>query len=135
MQKPIPQRGGISRRTVLTASLAAGAATAFAAVGSTDAGAALLTGRQDLSGHWFATSPRSVRPKFRWWWPDGLVDPAEIAREIDQIADAGFGGAEIAAVHHSIKDKSVLDTAHHGWGSTPGATASRQPCVRLPDAA
>lgn len=119
MQKPIPQRGGISRRTVLAASLAAGAATAFTAVGSTDAGTVPLIGRQDLSGDWFATPPRSVRPKFRWWWPDGLVDPAEIAREIDQIADAGFGGAEIAAVHHSIKDKSVLDTAHHGWGSTP----------------
>jgi hypothetical protein len=53
----------------------------------------------------------------RWWWPDGLVDPAEIRREVDQLADAGFGGAEIAAVHHSIDDKSVLDPAGHGWGS------------------
>lgn len=60
-----------------------------------------------------------MRPKFRWWWPDGLVNTDEIAREVDQIADAGFGGAEIAAVHHSVKDKSVLDTAHHGWGSRP----------------
>ncbi|MDH6622502.1 hypothetical protein M2271_000289 [Streptomyces sp. LBL] len=119
MQKFIPQRGGISRRAVLTASLAAGAGVTFSAAGSPGAAALPLTGRQDLTGDWFATSPRSVRPKFRWWWPDGLVDPAEIAREIDQIADAGFGGAEIAAVHHSIKDKSVLDTAHHGWGSTP----------------
>ncbi|MDT7839872.1 glycosyl hydrolase [Streptomyces justiciae] len=117
MHKPIPQRGGISRRTVLAASLAAGAATALTATGTTSAGAAPLTGPQQLSADWFATAPRAVRPKFRWWWPDGLVDPTEIAREIDQIADAGFGGAEISAVHHSIKDKSVLDTAHHGWGS------------------
>jgi hypothetical protein len=60
-----------------------------------------------------------ARPGFRWWWPDGLVDPDEIRREIDQIADAGFGRVEIAGVHHSISDPSVLDTAHHGWGSGP----------------
>ncbi|MFJ3670385.1 glycosyl hydrolase [Streptomyces sp. NPDC090106] len=118
MHKPIPQRGGISRRTVLAASVATGAAVALTGAGTASAGTGGRTGAQNLSGDWFATTPRSVRPKFRWWWPDGLVDPAEIAREIDQMADAGFGGAEIAAVHHSIKDKSVLDTAHHGWGST-----------------
>lgn len=119
MQKPIPQRGGISRRAILAASLATSAATALAATGAGNAAAVPLAGHHPLSGAWFAAPPRSVRPKFRWWWPDGLVDPAEIAREIDQIADAGFGGAEISAVHHSIKDKSVLDTAHHGWGSAP----------------
>ncbi|MGW0584655.1 glycosyl hydrolase, partial [Streptomyces sp. NPDC002920] len=27
--------------------------------------------------------------------------------------------AEIAAVHHSVRDKSLLDTAHHGWASAP----------------
>ncbi|MFE6520597.1 glycosyl hydrolase [Streptomyces sp. NPDC057794] len=118
MHKPIPRRDGMSRRAVLAASLAAASATALTAAGAT-ASAAALSGPQNLSGDWFATTPRSVRPRFRWWWPDGLVDPVEIAREIDQIADAGFGGAEIAAVHHSIKDKSVLDTAHHGWGSAP----------------
>ncbi|MDO0924272.1 glycosyl hydrolase [Streptomyces sp. TG1A-8] len=122
MQKYIPQRGGTSRRAVLAASLAAGAAVALTAVGAPAAGAASAlpsAGAGNPSDDWFAAAPRSVRPKFRWWWPDGLVDPAEIAREIDQIADAGFGGAEIAAVHHSVKDKSVLDTAHHGWGSAP----------------
>ncbi|MCD7438605.1 alpha-L-rhamnosidase [Streptomyces lincolnensis] len=119
MHKPIPQRGGISRRAVLTVTLAAGAATALTAAGAPLAGAVPLTGQEQSAGAWFTAPPRSVRPKFRWWWPDGLVDPGEVAREIDQIADAGFGGAEIAAVHHSIKDKSVLDTARHGWGSAP----------------
>jgi hypothetical protein len=66
-----------------------------------------------------AAPARSVRPKFRWWWPDGLVDPDETAREIDQIADAGFGGVEIAAVHHGIEDEALLDTARHGWGGGP----------------
>ena len=121
MHEPISQRGGMSRRTVLAAALTAGAA---AALGTLSPGAAAAlpgtgTGSGEPYADWFARPPRSVRPKFRWWWPDGLVDPDEIAREIDQIADAGFGGVEIAAVHHSIKDKSVLDTAHHGWGSRP----------------
>ncbi|MGI5282367.1 glycosyl hydrolase [Nonomuraea polychroma] len=66
---------------------------------------------------WFARPRRAVRPMVRWWWPDAHVDPAEIRREVDQLAAAGFGGAEIAAVHHSIRDKSLLDPAGHGWGS------------------
>ncbi|ROO88681.1 secreted protein [Actinocorallia herbida] len=92
----------------------------------TGAAAAVSTGWEGLpatahgaagKGAKFPDLTAAVRPRFRWWWPDGLVDPKEIAREIDQIADAGFGGAEIAGVHHSVADKSVLDTAHHGWGS------------------
>ncbi|MFJ9101570.1 glycosyl hydrolase [Streptomyces sp. NPDC102405] len=113
MHEADPQRDGISRRVVLAAGLTASAALALGA-GASPAGAG--TGG---AADWFAAPARSVRPRFRWWWPDGLVDPVEIAREIDQIAAAGFGGVEIAAVHHSIKDKSVLDTAHHGWGSRP----------------
>ncbi|MFJ8486809.1 glycosyl hydrolase [Streptomyces sp. NPDC094038] len=108
------QHGGATRRTVLAAGLAAGA---LAALGP--AADAYATGAAGPAADWFARPAKAVRPKFRWWWPDGLVDPAEIAREIDQMADAGFGGAEIAAVHHSIADTSVLDTARHGWGSAP----------------
>ncbi|MEU4689007.1 glycosyl hydrolase [Actinoplanes sp. NPDC023714] len=55
--------------------------------------------------------------KFRWWWPHGLVDPAEIAREVDQVADAGFAGLEIQDVHHSVR--ADLDAAGHGWGTKP----------------
>ncbi|MEU7472126.1 glycosyl hydrolase [Streptomyces sp. NPDC044984] len=124
----------MSRRTVLTAAVTAGTAAALGAASpgaaatpastaaATSADGAVATpaaGGAGPTADWFAAPARSVRPKFRWWWPDGLVDPDEIAREIDQIADAGFGGAEIAAVHHSIKDKSLLDTARHGWGGRP----------------
>jgi hypothetical protein len=62
-----------------------------------------------------------TRAKFRWWWPHGLVDPAEIAREVDQIADAGFGGVEIQDVHHSSRQD--LDSAGHGWGTAPWRAA------------
>jgi hypothetical protein len=71
----------------------------------------------------FLRPGRAVQPKFRWWWPHGLVDPGEIAREIDQIADAGFGGVEIADVHHSITQP--LDPAGHGWGTPAWIDAVR----------
>ncbi|MGW0581225.1 hypothetical protein ACWD25_35975, partial [Streptomyces sp. NPDC002920] len=79
----------LSRRTVLAIGLATGA---VAAVGAGTAAAAPTP-----TADWFAAPAADRRPRFRWWWPDGLVDPDEIAREVDQIADAGFGGAEIAA--------------------------------------
>ncbi|MCW2813373.1 MAG: secreted protein [Nocardioides sp.] len=55
---------------------------------------------------------------FRWWWPYGLVDPAEVAREVDQVADAGFGILEIATVTHSLRARGLqVDTAKDGWGT------------------
>ncbi|MER5428578.1 glycosyl hydrolase [Streptomyces sp. NPDC002588] len=118
MQAPVAQGGGMSRRAVLTAGATAGIAAALGS-GTTAAAAPSPADARGPAADWFTHPARPVRPKFRWWWPDGLVNTDEIAREVDQIADAGFGGAEIAAVHHSVKDKSVLDTAHHGWGSGP----------------
>jgi glycosyl hydrolase family 106( putative alpha-L-rhamnosidase) len=106
-------RTGIPRRTLLAAAATTAAAGALTWAGPGSAAAASVAG----GSAGFAEPGRSVRPKFRWWWPDGLVRPDEIRREIDQIADAGFGGAEIAAVHHSVADPSVLDTERHGWGS------------------
>ncbi|MET7685706.1 glycosyl hydrolase [Streptomyces sp. NPDC005423] len=118
MHETHPQRGGATRRSVLAAGLTTGVLAALgpaASAAATPATARSTGGAPTAS--WFAGPAKAVRPRFRWWWPDGLVDPTEIAREIDQMADAGFGGAEIAAVHHSMSDTSVLDTAHHGWGS------------------
>ncbi|WP_264556877.1 glycosyl hydrolase [Halocatena marina] len=47
----------------------------------------------------FGDPNADVRPKFRWWWPSGNVEPEEITDEVNSIADAGFGGAEIAYVN------------------------------------
>ncbi|WP_199484753.1 glycosyl hydrolase [Actinomadura craniellae] len=104
---------GFTRRRVLQAGTAAGAGLALTW------GTPLNPATADASvpADRFVRPGAAVRPKFRWWWPDGHIDPAEIRREIDQIADAGFGGAEIVAVHHSIRDKSVLDPIKHGWGT------------------
>ena len=72
----------------------------------------------DSAGHLmsaFAEPPMSAKPKLRWWWPHGLVDEDEIKLEVDQMYEAGFGGAEIEDVHHSVHVE--LDPEGHGWGT------------------
>ncbi|GGO79658.1 glycosyl hydrolase [Nocardioides deserti] len=55
---------------------------------------------------------------FRWWWPHGAVDPVEVAREVDQVADAGFGILEVADVTHSLRARDIeIDLDRYGWGS------------------
>lgn len=43
----------------------------------------------------FKNPPQEVRPQFRWWWKSPLSED-ETRREVEAIADAGFGGIEIA---------------------------------------
>ncbi|GAA4195332.1 glycosyl hydrolase [Microbacterium oryzae] len=68
----------------------------------------------ELAG--FSTPEAATAPRFRWWWPNGEVELAEIAAEVKQAADNGFRGLEIANVHHSV-DGALLDVENHGWGS------------------
>ncbi len=89
-------------------------AVAMAALAAAPAQAATFAER-------FAAPARQYQPKFRWWWPNALVDNAEIQNELDQMADAGFGGAEIADVHHS--STVALDPAGHGWGTAAWTSA------------
>src|SRR5436305_342234 len=56
---------------------------------------------------WSNSSPRTR--------PSGQGDPAEIAREVDAVADAGCGGLEVSDVHHS--GLLTLDVDHYGWAS------------------
>ncbi|MFI7504052.1 glycosyl hydrolase [Streptomyces sp. NPDC049687] len=119
MSESVSSRGSLTRRTVLAAGVTAGIVAAVGAGGPVAAAGPSAAEGRGPTADWFAAPAGGRRPRFRWWWPDGLVDADEIAREVDRIADAGFGGAEIAAVHHSLKDKSALDTAHHGWASRP----------------
>jgi len=58
---------------------------------------------------------RDVRPQIRWWWPGGAVDPLEIRKEVGILADAGFGGFEIADVRDSVSEP--IDPATLGWAS------------------
>ncbi|MBB4663784.1 glycosyl hydrolase [Conexibacter arvalis] len=119
-----PSVGELSRRRLLQlGAVAAGAGALASAEGAAAQGKGNGLGQGGRAGGGgnvpgigrFAAPDRAVQPRFRWWWPHGMVDHAEIAREIDQIADAGFGGVEIADVHHSVK--TPLDPAGTGWGT------------------
>lgn len=121
----------VRRRAVLRLGLAAAAGAPAAAAVARAAGAPARTAAASVptgaaSIPTVAGAPPPVgsvadlpvvgaAPKIRWWWPHGLVDPTEIVREVDEIADAGFGGVEIQDVHHSV----VVDTdpGGHGWGT------------------
>lgn len=55
----------------------------------------------------FANPNAPVRPKFRWWWPGSYPADEELINEIYQIADAGFGGVEIADVWDSVTSEEM----------------------------
>ncbi len=75
-----------------------------------------LKGGEAPSGLSFFKNPAdAVAPKFRWWWPNGEVEIDEIVREVNEIADAGFKGVEIADVHHGLPDDN-LDIEKFPWG-------------------
>jgi hypothetical protein len=42
---------------------------------------------------------RDNKPWTRWWWPGSGVDKASLTRQLEQIADAGFGGVEITPIY------------------------------------
>lgn len=54
------------------------------------------------------------RPRIRWWWPGGAIHPDQIEAEVHALADAGFGGFEIADVRDGIT--VPMDPKQFGWG-------------------
>jgi hypothetical protein len=111
----LPTTTGPSRRHVLQVSAAA--SLGLLAAPALPAGTAVATGSRASVERRFAQPPAAAGARFRWWWPNGHVTPDEIAREVRQVADAGFGGLEVADVHHSIR--SGLDPAGQGWATAP----------------
>ena len=55
-------------------------------------------GAPDLTQASFRDPPAPVRPMYRWWLPLAAVQADELRREIDQMAEAGAGGVEVAAM-------------------------------------
>lgn len=115
----------LRRRTVLTMGALAGAAATSLPL--TAVPAAAEEGKGSTVPRGFGDPASGVRPKFRWWWPDALVNTREIADEIGRIAAAGFGGVEIAAVTHSLSQQ--IDAQRYGWG-TPAWTAAVEAALR-----
>lgn len=123
---PSSSTRGIARRTLFGAAAAAAGVVAAAGTaapvqatpvqgpGPTGPGAG--TARRLFRD--FAKPGTATAAGFRWWWPHGSVDPRQIAREVDQIADAGFGMLEIADVTHSLRARDIeIDLTTNGWGT------------------
>lgn len=116
----------LSRRALFgtaAATLGTAAAGVTATAAATSAGATTASGTSGLPDAFvkaFRKPGTATAAGFRWWWPHGLVDPVEIAREVDQVADAGFGVLEVADVTHSLRARNIdIDVATHGWGTAP----------------
>jgi len=86
----------------------------------------------------FADPPAGVGPKTRWWWTSP-EDGEEMRQELGAIADAGFGGAEIAFFGAWSDERqrkalsAALQTAHDRKLSLD-MTMGRAWPVRTPDA-
>ena len=65
----------------------------------------------------FASPPADARPMVRWWWFGPAVTKEEIAREIHQMHDGGFGGFELASVY-----PLALDDPQKGIRNLPYAS-------------
>ena len=67
----------------------------------------------------FRDPPKEARPRVRWWWPGGAVKDEELARELDIMDKAGFGGAEIQAFNTGINDLTPEEKATVNQYATP----------------
>lgn len=56
------------------------------------------------------------RIKIRVWWPSADMTDDQIAEEVSQIAEAGFGGIELIGISEGFSS-AVLDAEQYGWGS------------------
>ena len=63
----------------------------------------------------FTLPPVLTRPRFRYWWPGSYIEPEIVAKEINAMADAGFGGVEITDVRDGTSVK--MDPKVYGWGN------------------
>jgi len=92
---------------------------AMAAIAMSVAVVTPLTAQQtvDQLRKQFASPPADARPMVRWWWFGPAVTKEEIAREIHQMHDGGFGGFELASVY-----PLALDDAQNGIRNLPYAS-------------
>ncbi|MEU6747277.1 glycosyl hydrolase [Spirillospora sp. NPDC046719] len=96
-------------RRPLRAALTAAALTAALAAVPGTAAAAPPTPFGAAFAQRFASPPSDSKPKIRYWWPCGDISPAAIDTEVRQIAEHGFGAAEIQCMFTG-------DPAKNGWG-------------------
>lgn len=87
MRRKIMQKGtGI----LLSVTMAAGmlpASPVFAAPGA--------LAESEITAANFADTPMAYRPGVRWWWPGGAAKTEDLLKQIDYLAENGFGAVEI----------------------------------------
>jgi hypothetical protein len=74
----------------MIATLALAAVATPASVAQPQAAPSILT---------WPTVTHDAKPWTRWWWLGDAVDSTGIARQLDALAAAGFGGVEITAIY------------------------------------
>jgi len=67
----------------------------------------------------FANPPAGQRLKVRTWWPSADITSDQIAAEVRQIAEAGFGGIELIGITEGFAPggETVIDAESDGWGT------------------
>src|SRR5687768_3387376 len=62
----------------------------------------------DAASSW-PTVGNVQKPWTRWWWPGNAVDKANLTRQLEQIAGAGFGGVEVTPIYgvRGAEDREV----------------------------
>ena len=110
---------------LVTAALALPAGPAASPASAATAGADASVA-PELTARGFTDPPAAVRPKYRWWVPLAYTDDRQLENELQQMKDAGAGGAEVAAfsVEGSGNNKNpFLET--YGWGTPLWAEKTR----------
>jgi hypothetical protein len=60
-------------------------------------------------------------PQVRWWLPEGVATDRTLDKNLGEIYDSGFGGAEIIAIPEEGVDHTI-----YGWGSVEWNEDSRR---------
>ncbi len=83
-------------------------AVALAALGVFALRGGVVAKQEQASLSWkdFAEPAKEYRPLVRWWWPGNDVEEGELRREVDLLADNGFGGAEVQAFRAGLPKMS-----------------------------
>src|SRR5687767_11187116 len=81
---------------------------AEAVLAAAPAPSTLATKPADAASVW-PTVGNVQKPWTRWWWPGNAVDKANLTRQLEQIAAAGFGGVEVTPIYgvRGAEDREV----------------------------
>ena len=68
----------------------------------------------------FLNPSANLRPRFRYWIPDGSVDPQQVAEDVADVGRAGGGGVEVLGFFEyggiGIYGKLIpTDWTKYGW--------------------